>query len=168
MSTLNSDSSKRKIAFISGHMDITPLQFTNQYIPAMTTALSLNHNFVIGDAPGTDMLALSYLLLHGGPNVQSRITIYPSRPYNVQKFRDQGYVNVVQPETWTKEAIKQDPRARHLSRDKMMTENSDYDILWVMSEEEARALYGKRWRPRVSATEMNRLRRAEMIAEDKT
>lgn len=57
---------------------------------------------------------------------------------------------------------KRDPRARHLERDRGMTECSGYDILWVRSEEECRELYGSRYRGRVSATELNRLRRVEM------
>lgn len=35
-------------------------------------------------------------------------------------------------------------------------------MLWVRGEEEAKRLYGGRWRSRVSATELNRLRRAEL------
>lgn len=56
---------------------------------------------------------------------------------------------------------KRDPRARHLERDRGMTESSDYDILWVR-DEESRELYGARYRATVSATEMNRSRRVEM------
>ncbi len=57
---------------------------------------------------------------------------------------------------------KRNPRAGHLMRDRVMTECSDYDILWVGSEEESRELYGSKYRARISATEMNRLRRVEM------
>ena len=57
---------------------------------------------------------------------------------------------------------KENPRARHLNRDARMTRASDYDILWARTEDEERELYGERWRPRVSATEMNRLRRLEV------
>ncbi|KAF2450088.1 hypothetical protein P171DRAFT_204800 [Karstenula rhodostoma CBS 690.94] len=44
-------------------------------------------------------------------------------------------------------------------RDAAMTRDSDYDILRYRSEEEARAVYGKGWWPRVSNTEMNERRR---------
>ena len=43
-----------------------------------------------------------------------------------------------------------------------MTAASTYDILFVRSDEDNKALYGAKWRPRVSATELNRLRRAEL------
>lgn len=45
-----------------------------------------------------------------------------------------------------------------------MTLNSDYDILWVRSEDESRAFYGTKWRPRISATELNRQRRENLRA----
>jgi hypothetical protein len=48
-----------------------------------------------------------------------------------------------------------------------MTRASDYDILWARSEEEARKRYGDKYRTRVSATELNRLRRLELATEDK-
>ena len=43
-----------------------------------------------------------------------------------------------------------------------MTGATDYDILYVRSEDESRQLYGEKYRPRVSATEMNRMRRLEL------
>ena len=55
-------------------------------------------------------------------------------------------------------------RAHHLARDARLTEGSDYDILWVRGQEECRVLYGERWRPRVSGTELNRQRRLEITA----
>ena len=45
-----------------------------------------------------------------------------------------------------------------------MTAVSDYDILYVRSEAESRQLYGPKYRPRVSGTEMNRMRRAKLLA----
>jgi hypothetical protein len=46
-----------------------------------------------------------------------------------------------------------------------MTRTSNYDILWTRSEEEARKLYGDQYKSRVSATELNRLRRPEALEE---
>ena len=57
---------------------------------------------------------------------------------------------------------RREPQKRHLDRDARMTRASDYDILWARSEDEERECYGERWRPRVSATAMNRLRRVEI------
>ena len=55
-------------------------------------------------------------------------------------------------------------RYRHLVRDAHMTLNSDYDILYVRSEEESRKLYAEKYRARVSATEYNRRRRERVLA----
>ena len=52
----------------------------------------------------------------------------------------------------------------HTARDEAMTKNSDYDIAWVRSEAETRALYGHlpHWRDgRISGTEKNLIRRRE-------
>ena len=147
-------SSVPKVAFISGHMDLTPSQFTTHYIHALTFAVSNGHHFTIGDALGTDAQALSHLLSQPSFDPQ-RITVHISRPGNLAKFQAMGVKTVVAGGKYN----KKDPRARHLERDMGMTECSDYDILWVRSEEESRELYGARYRPRVSATEMNRSRR---------
>jgi hypothetical protein len=45
-------------------------------------------------------------------------------------------------------------------RDESMTKDSDFNILWVRSEEETKKLLGKKYKPGfVSGTERNRLRR---------
>lgn len=47
-----------------------------------------------------------------------------------------------------------------------MTMASDYDILWARTDEEAKLLYGAKWRAdRVSATELNRRRRLEVAEQ---
>eukprot|EP00656_Telonema_subtile_P031038 TRINITY_DN3400_c0_g1_i1.p1 TRINITY_DN3400_c0_g1~~TRINITY_DN3400_c0_g1_i1.p1 ORF type:complete len:108 (+),score=17.19 TRINITY_DN3400_c0_g1_i1:76-399(+) len=47
----------------------------------------------------------------------------------------------------------------HPAKDEAMTQASDVDIAWVRSPEEQKALYGGKYRPRVSGTEKNLLRR---------
>jgi hypothetical protein len=64
--------------------------FATYYIPAIDLAISRDDRFILGDAQGTDTIALNYLLQHGGPAIKHRITIYPSKPYNVAKFEDMG------------------------------------------------------------------------------
>ncbi|KAK5735397.1 hypothetical protein LTS12_026477 [Elasticomyces elasticus] len=54
---------------------------------------------------------------------------------------------------------KDKARSKHIVRDTHMTLRSDYDIL----DEESRKLYGDKYRARVSATEMNRLRREKIL-----
>ncbi|KAK4902956.1 hypothetical protein LTR49_026974 [Elasticomyces elasticus] len=58
---------------------------------------------------------------------------------------------------------KDKARFNHIVRDTRMTLRSDYDILYVRSDEESRKLYGDKYRARVSATEMNRLRREKIL-----
>lgn len=167
---------KSRIAMISGHVDITPADFATHYLPAIDFAISRGDYFILGDAQGIDTLALDYLLQHGGPFIKHRITVYPSRPYNIAKFEAMGLGTSRNPPEETpaserstrgKGRRQRDPRARHLQRDMRMTMVSDYDILWVRSDEEARTLYGDKYRPRVSATELNRQRRLEIAEEAK-
>lgn len=145
-----------KIAFISGHIDLVPLQFSTNYIPLIASAISNGHHFVLGDALGTDHQALSHLLCQPSFDPR-RITVHISRPRNLAKFQAMGVKTFVAEEKYN----KNDPKARHVERDKGLTACSDYDILWVRGENESMELYGARYRPRVSATEMNRLRRLE-------
>lgn len=51
-----------RIAFISGHTDLTINQFNLEYIPLLHAAIQSGQQFIIGDAAGTDTFALSYLL----------------------------------------------------------------------------------------------------------
>ena len=172
-----SSSTQPRTAMVSGHIDISPTEFVIHYIPAIDVALSSGDHFILGDAQGTDSLALEYLLEHGGPDIKHRIKIHASRPYNVAKFQAMGLVSSTDPPADTvasspsnsrgKGRRQGDSRARHLLRDARMTTASDYDILWARNEEEARKLYGGKYKTRVSATELNRLRRLEVLKEAK-
>ena len=54
----------------------------------------------------------------------------------------------------------------HTERDAAMTRDSDYDILWVRSDEETKVLYGTKYRPgRVSGTQKNKDRREVLLRE---
>lgn len=46
--------SRARIAFISGHMDLTPQQLSQYYLARLDDALAQGHHFVIGDAKGVD------------------------------------------------------------------------------------------------------------------
>jgi hypothetical protein len=168
--------SKSRTAMISGHIDISPSDFASHYVPAIDLAISRGEYFILGDAQGTDTLALDYLLQHSGSGFQHHITIYPSRPYKVAKFETMGLSTRTDPpadalssgaSTRSKWRKQGDPRATHLQRDARMTSASDYDTLWARTEDEARKLYGHKYRTRVSATELNRLRRLELANEAK-
>jgi hypothetical protein len=161
---------------ISGHIDISQADFATYYIPAIDLAISRDDRFILGDVQSTDTLALNYLLQHGGSVIKHFITIYPSRPYNITKFEAMGVVTSIDPPEDNVVAsghsvrgkgrrYGEEARTKHLQRDARMTRASDYDILWTRSEEEARKLYGDQYRSRVSATELNRLRRLEALEE---
>jgi hypothetical protein len=168
MSTSNQAPKK---ALISGHIDLSIPEFEEHYVPQIDAALENGHHFVMGDADGADTLALSYLLSHSLEGIGARITVYPSRKYNISRFMEKG-LGVVPPDdpslkvertvvVVAKEG-KDARRYHHIQRDANMTAATDYDILFVRSEEESRRLYGKKYRARLSATEMNRMRRAKL------
>lgn len=141
-----------RIAFISGPLDATEDYFAEHYRPRIDTAIQSGDHFVMGPVAGIDTMALEYLLSQGMD--RKRITIYMahfeySNAALHRHFEDLG-VN-------TKSVGDTNATTRY--RDAMMTEESDYDILRYRTEEEAKALYGKGWWPRVSNTEMNERRR---------
>ena len=161
---------KQPVAFISGHTDISPTLFNIHYAERIDAALHASHAFVLGDAIGVDSLALEYLLSRSAifPGLKERITVYASRPYNVPRLAALG-VNVVAPGRVSgadeEMSLRFGRRTRHILRDGELTAASDYDVLWVRSEEESRLMYGHKWRSRVSATELNRLRREQKKSE---
>ncbi|KAK5707286.1 hypothetical protein LTR17_020821 [Elasticomyces elasticus] len=166
-------------ALISGHTDLSSVDFDNIYIPQINNALLLGHSFILGDAAGVDTQALQFLLSESirkqYPDILDRITIYPSRASNTVMLEALN-LTVVGPEDLalaeTSEVAeligvvktgKDKARFKHIVRDTHMTLRSDYDILYVRSDEESRKLYGDKYRARISATEMNRLRREKIL-----
>lgn len=162
-----------RVAMISGHMDLSAEEFARGYHAPLDDAIARGDSFVLGDAKGVDEQALTYMLARDA-SAARRVTVYASRPANVARLERLGVQVVLVSELRQPSATSSSSRGRkggrgagrqiHLQRDAMMTEASDYDILWVRTEAEARALYGDKYRPRVSATELNRQRRAEMLA----
>lgn len=166
---------------ISGHIDLSPEEFARSYHAQLDAALEKGDAFLMGDAKGADELALAYLLTKDpSAAAAGRITVYASRPANVARLEQMG-IKVILSEMTDEGRDRGQGRGRgqqqggarrggrrgrehHLRRDATMTANSDYDILWVRTEAESRALYGDKYRPRVSATELNRQRRAEVLA----
>ena len=47
--------------FISGHLDLTPEEFSEHYAPKIDAGIEAKANFVVGDARGADALAQQYL-----------------------------------------------------------------------------------------------------------
>lgn len=167
-----------RVAFISGHPDLAEEQFTDHYVEALESALEQQHRFVLGDAIGVDKFTLAYLLssevVSKHPDVAGRIKVYASRAYNVPTLTALG-VRVVTPDEQRAETALSGPhetaivenkgrdaaRYRHIQRDALLTAASDYDILWFRDEKDSRMFYGDKWRPRISATELNFRRRNE-------
>ncbi|KAJ7582571.1 hypothetical protein C8J56DRAFT_1167656 [Mycena floridula] len=140
----------RKIAFISGHLDPTPSYFSDFYTPALNKAIAEGHHFVCGPSTGVDTLALSHLLSSGVS--ASDITIFmhrgeelAMRPKFAQFERQGGRLRV--------------SGRNHTERDESLTRHSHYDILRYRTDVEALAFYGSKYRPRISGTHKNELRR---------
>ncbi|KAJ7471306.1 hypothetical protein B0H11DRAFT_1730602 [Mycena galericulata] len=142
--------SRPRTAFISGPLAPTPTYFAEHYAPRLDASITQGHAFVLGPSRGIDTLALTYLKQHGVPT--ARVTVFLSESEGTQawqKFADQGVGVVV-------------AGRGHTERDAAMTAASDYDILRYQTEAECRALYGSKYRARVSGTQLNEMRRKEM------
>ncbi|KAJ4319441.1 hypothetical protein N0V84_006343 [Fusarium piperis] len=147
---------KCRIAMISGHIDISPSEFATNYNDPINEAVARGDRFILGDAKGADELALDYILRL---DPTARITVYASRAERCKALKDRN-IDAILVKPMQKRARG---RQHHLERDAEMTNSSDYDILWVRDEEACRKLYGEKYRPRISATELNRRRRIEAM-----
>ena len=135
--------------FISGHIDLSPDEFAARYHAPLEAALRPGPapaHFVVGDAPGADLLAQQYLLSRGVD--PAAITVFhmgsaPRCTASPQLPCVGGF-------------------GSHAAKDAAMTRASDADIAFPRSEAEQRACYGDRYRPRVSGTEKNLLRRQRL------
>lgn len=97
--------------FVSGHLDITDVEFTSYYVPKLLAALEdPDARFVVGDAAGTDHIAQQWLYSR-----TKRVTVY-------HMFTDPRY-NQGFP---TKGGFTSDRE-----RDEALTRDSDQDIAWV-------------------------------------
>ena len=132
-------------------MDVSPAEFTTHYAPTIDLAISHNDNFILGDAQCAEKFALDYLLRHGGPTIKHRITVYPSRLYNIAKFEAIGLRIGTDPSadgaadgasSRGKGRRQRDSQVRHLQRDARMTRASDYDMLWVRRRRDEEAVWG--------------------------
>lgn len=135
-----------RIAFISGHVDISYDEFLGAYKQDLDDAIIAKDKFVIGNAAGCDLFAFEYLLQAGvKPN---EITIYHFRgKYDKEYYLNKG-VNV------------KDGFPSYNKRDEQMTNISDYDIAWVRPVEASKLLYGDKFDPKKkSGTQQNLDRR---------
>lgn len=146
-----------RVAFISGHIDLTREQFEREYVYQIKQAISEGCSFVVGNAIGCDAFALEYLAKHVDRN---RVTVY---------HRESAY-DKIHKEHLTMSSVKaMDYQKIHTGfrsfeeRDKHMTLASDFDIAWVRPDLETKTLMeqlGKVYKPnRISGTLKNIQRR---------
>lgn len=146
------------VAFISGPLAPEEGYFQKYYHSKIISALQSGHGFVTGSAPGIDTQALDFLLSHipPGPARSGRIAVYSFKHQRLgtkrtaQWYRDQGIKLVT-------------IGYNHTDRDEACTKASHYDILHYRTVDECKALYGAKFRSRISGTEKNEIRRAEGV-----
>lgn len=102
-----------KIAFVSGHLDLTPEEFLEHYIPKIDLGIEQDHHFIMGDAKGADTMAMNYLYQK---SLSERVTIYHM---------------FTSPRNYVEGARKCGGYKTDDERDHAMTAFSDYDIAWV-------------------------------------
>ena len=107
-----------KVYFISGHRDITKEEFHKHYKHRILNAIRDGADFVVGDCPGVDFLALELLVKYNANNV----TIYHLGQFPMTDGED-----IILPEHFkTERQFDTD-----FERDIHMTYYSDEDILWI-------------------------------------
>jgi hypothetical protein len=113
---------KPRIAIISGHINILHSKFAIYYYSPLNKAIAKGNLFILGDAKGTDEMALDYILERDSAVY---ITIYILRAHRVQEFQDKN-IQVVFIEAIQKGASGSQ---KHLQRDTEIMNASDYNIL---------------------------------------
>lgn len=105
------DASKPSVIhYISGHLDLTTVEFEAHYRPAIDAALARGEAFVVGDARGADTMAQEYL---SGKTTAVLVYHMFDSPRNNIGFPEVG-------------GFESDA-----ARDARMTADSQQDIAWV-------------------------------------
>lgn len=145
-------------AFISGHTNLTEIEFEKHYQDLIDIAIKNKHYFIIGNADGGDTMALNYLLKESiNP---SHITIcyynrYENSKRPIEHYKELG-LNVLT-------GLDDKKFTSYTNRDKYMTLNSDYDIAWVRPLEECKKMYGQGFiSTKKSGTQLNLERRKQL------
>jgi hypothetical protein len=89
--------------FISGHLDVSPEEFTRYYAPHLTEAHQKGARFVVGDARGADTLAQAFLR-----DLDAEVVVY----HLFEQPRNNGF-------------------SSENARDAAMTAASEGDIAWI-------------------------------------
>lgn len=98
------------VIFISGHLDLTEVEFKTHYQPLIDEALARGNSFVVGDARGADAMSQNYLF-----GLTNAVTVYHmfDHPRNNAGFKTIGGFHSDE------------------ARDAQMTADSDGDLAWV-------------------------------------
>lgn len=102
----------KKVIFISGHLDLTQEEFDLYYKDRIKAVFEEGSTFIVGDAPGADFMAQTYLRSLKCSNVVV---------YHIGHSPRNSY-----PEFWLFGGFISD-----LERDSSMTRASNEDIAWV-------------------------------------
>lgn len=135
-----------KVAFISGHRDITNEEFQKNYVSAIVTHALSSGWFVVGDCDGCDKMVAEFIagLAQSLPNA-IHLTIY--HMFDTPRFE-------IEPKDFRNPESSIDYRGyfeTDIERDSAMTEDSDFDIAFIRDR--------SKWK---SGTAQNLLRRHTM------
>lgn len=138
----------KRVVFISGHCNLSNLEFEEFYKSQLDALLSNPVPIVIGNAYGCDTISFEYLIKNQYPH--HLITVY--------------HYGTGVPISYYPKTIKTISNfTSYTKRDAAMTLASTEDLLWVRPEEQTKALIesqGKTFSAkRKTGTELNRLRR---------
>lgn len=97
--------------FVSGHLDLSPGEFAEHYVPAIEAALGEGAGFVVGDARGADAMAQEYLAGRAAQVVVFHMFTHPR--HNLGDFPTRGGYG------------------SDSERDRALTAASTRDIAWV-------------------------------------
>jgi hypothetical protein len=103
--------SKARTIFVSGHLDLTPAEFQEHYVPRLREAVLDGYAFVVGDARGADVMSQQWLYLMFPPTTVFHMRDKPRN--NPHKLPTRGGFETDE------------------ERDAAMTKASDDDIAWV-------------------------------------
>lgn len=107
---------KARVAFISGHRDVTDEEFKEHYAPLLDKAIDRGDNFVVGDYYGVDIMAQEYLASKSVAKERVTVCHMFTAPRNIAD----AYAECVHG------GFQDD-----IDRDSYMTWHSDYDIAWI-------------------------------------
>src|SRR5271156_2324476 len=114
-----------RIAFISGHVDLSQAEFQSYYSSAIDQALNDGDHFVIGSARGADSYALKYLIAKNIDPQKITVYLYEKNPNRVAELAAHYHQLKIK---------LRDGYNSCTSRDAQMTRDSSYDIAWVRPE----------------------------------